>query len=160
MLKSFPNTRLSTPSADIVFGNGGRHNMPGRRGGGGGGQTGGRRPVGCGGRRRDGGGRSGTVPQVRRDVGGFLRFLSGTVKVNGVWASQHSTLARRNGTSLLIWDASPLTSVAAIMCSSGDKGISWVDKGSICCCCFLCGVLSILMKKRATVVNINFLFLG
>lgn len=89
MLKSFPNTRLCTPSADIVLGNGGRHNMPGRRGGGGGGETGGRWPVGSGGRRRDSGGGSGTVPQVRRNVGRFLRFLRGTVKVNGVWASQY-----------------------------------------------------------------------
>lgn len=84
MLESFPNARLSTPSADIVLGKGGRHAMPGGRGGGRGGETGGRGPIGCGGRRGGSGGRSGTVPQVRRDVGRFLRLLSGTVKVNGV----------------------------------------------------------------------------
>lgn len=84
MLESFPNARLSTPSTDIVLGKGGRNAMPGGRGGGRGGETGGRGPVGCGGRRRGSGGRSGTVPQVRRDVGRFLRLLSGTVKVNGV----------------------------------------------------------------------------
>lgn len=61
MFKSFFNMRLCILFVDIVFGNGGRYNMFGRRGGGGGGEIGGRWFVGSGGCRRDSGGGSGMV---------------------------------------------------------------------------------------------------